>query len=85
MYADEEVVIDRYILLGGSAYYPEGWKDYRDCGDDPSSLVRVGKSLLKEGAVDWWQVVDLHTKELYEENLSSWGGDLPDTEEGDAP
>lgn len=54
----------RYLLFGGSTYYPEGgWADFRGAFDSIEEAVDYVLTLSKYYR-EWWHVIDTHTMKL---------------------
>lgn len=54
----------RYALLAGEQYYPAGWHDFKRFADTPEEAAYDAE---KDGAVDWWEIVDLETGKIHAE------------------
>lgn len=51
----------RFALLAGEQYYPNGWGDFKRFAD---TLEEASFDAEKDGAADWWEIVDLETGEI---------------------
>lgn len=63
----EPVEFKRYLLFAGQRYYPGGgWNDYRGSFETADLAIRhIAKRDVD--TYDWWQVVDLETGRVVEE------------------
>lgn len=56
------VLVKRYLLFGGYAYYPRGgWSDLQGSFDSVEEAVEAanaGESMIAKSGYDWWQIVD---------------------------
>jgi len=60
----------RYLLFGGSCYYPSGgMNDLITKSNDRSLLVKIVEQLTEEdengiGEIDWYQIYDQETEKI---------------------
>lgn len=52
----------RYLVFGGSRYYPEGgWEDFKGSFDTVDECVKPTDEDGESFWIDWWHVVDSQT------------------------
>lgn len=57
---EAEFFVKPFLLFTGAAYYPTGgWGDFRGCFETVEKALETAASLVD----DWWQVVDIRSKE----------------------